>query len=155
MPGVLFLDLDGVLNSTAWVEAQGAGPRAEWWVLRLDPAAVAVLNRIIVAARPRVVLSSSWRRLQPLREIQSRLEQAGFIGQLMGQTPEIRYADRWAVRGEEIQAWLDDQAEPGPVAILDDDADMAQLSDRLVQTDPDRGLGLEHVAPVLALLGRA
>lgn len=63
---VLFLDLDGVCNSTRFmVERAKAGT---WdsadpkdWTNMLDPVAVALLNKVVEATGCKIVISSSWR----------------------------------------------------------------------------------------------
>jgi hypothetical protein len=85
MMGVLFLDIDGVLNSTAywWREGQDV-PMGQAGAI--DPAAVARLNRIIEATGAVVVLSSSWRR-QGVRRVEAMLRTRGFAWSLLAATP--------------------------------------------------------------------
>lgn len=165
---LVFLDIDGVLNSRDWlysteqqrleVEYQGNEH------LMINGEAVARLNRILAASGAKIVVSSSWRcghKLPRLREI---LKAAGVEGEVVGATP--RYVelpnDEPAQRGHEIQVWLDRNGGkgreepnfgwPAPFVILDDDRDMVHLMPRLVKTTFAAGLLDEHVTQALAML---
>jgi hypothetical protein len=140
---ILFLDFDGVLNNTLF------NSTAEGW--ELDPRNIAALNLIIEKSGAKIVVSSSWRYGRDINELQHILDEAGCRGYVIDVTPRLMYG---AVRGDEIQAWLDCQTEkPTHFVILDDDANMAQLDKHAVRTLMLRGLGLEHVEPALKLLG--
>lgn len=144
---VLFLDIDGVLNSEAWFARQrGRGltiisNRAEL----LDPAAVAQLNRVVEATGCKVVLSSSWRLHQRLLEVQDWLQQAGFIGQLHDRTPSTGH------RGEEIGAWLG-RSPCDRYAIVDDEPDLTWHEGRWVPTTYSEGLTAALADRLIALL---
>lgn len=162
---VVFLDIDGVLNSVRYVKARG--PRGElandleYWDLNIDPEAVASLNEIVKASGADVVISSSWRRMLGLADIRGCLKRRGFLGRVVDRTPEINcrirnsVIERAAIRGDEVQAWLEDNRDVADFCILDDGNDMGELSDHLVLIDAENGLGPKHVAPALARLGVA
>ncbi|RYE85652.1 MAG: hypothetical protein EOO75_16720, partial [Myxococcales bacterium] len=86
---VLFLDIDGVLNSAAWLGRFPGrcltlpGDAAEM----LDPEAVRRLERIRQATGCRVVVSSSWRHALPLAEIERLLRQHGLRVEHLGGVP--------------------------------------------------------------------
>jgi len=61
---VVFLDLDGVLNSRAWWNL-GRSCGLPWPVNQFDPNAVQRLNRLLSESGARVVLSSAWRTTSP------------------------------------------------------------------------------------------
>lgn len=156
---VLFLDIDGVLNSEQWMLAQ---PETTNFIRALDPAAVALLAEIVVRAKARIVVSSSWRRMYSLTEIEDILVEAGFPVPcpIIGETPALnrRPDGTWYMRGHEIQEWLDNAAKDATwekveaFAILDDDSDMAHLRPQLVQTDFKTGLQRDHVERVVSML---
>lgn len=178
---ILFLDIDGVLNSAAWIKSRpskeefaaehGVSPevydndRLTWSLRSVDPAAVAALNAIVNRTHARVVLSSSWRTMWALTRMNWILRRRGFEHDLIGATPcawdwEGPKPDgitRWQ-RGHEIEAWLRTAAIPGlsftDVVILDDDGDMAELQSRLFQTDVEVGLRLSDVDTVVEMFGR-
>jgi hypothetical protein len=135
---VIFLDIDGVLAPIREFDRYGD----------LEPACVDVLNEIVEQSGAAVVVSSSLRYGKTIDELQQMLDDVGFRGRVVDVTPtHLRGCDR----GDEIAAWLDDHRVGGWV-ILDDHRDMGALLDRLVQTNPTRGLEAAHVAQALARL---
>lgn len=119
MPPILFLDIDGVLNSEPWLSRYPGRTLAlpSDAAELLDPAAVALLEQIRGATGCRVVLSSSWRLQLPLPAIEGLLRAAGFRGELVDRTP------RGVSRTAEILAWLGANGAGEPHAALDDEID--------------------------------
>ncbi len=160
---LLFLDVDGVLNSDAWFAR--LGPHASGALCRLDPQAVARLNRVTDRPGVDVVVSSSWRLQHPWQDLQEMLEVVGFRGRIVGCTPSCEPEDFdldedafWASeRGLEIALWIERHLPAAGcdrgVAIVDDEGDMGFLRHRLVQTSAKTG-GLQdaHVERLLRLL---
>lgn len=147
---IVFLDFDGVLNSTLYLKTTDAsGARG---VMGLDPVAIQRLNRLVDKTDARVVVSSTWRFGRTVQQLREILSAKGFTGTVIGKTPELSGKPR----GQEIQAWLD--AAPlfdvvvKSFIILDDDADMFHLSDRLVKTNFEWGLEAHHVDEAVQLL---
>ncbi len=150
---IIFLDIDGVLNSGdfLWTPEHQALDQSDdrnWF----DPAAVARLNRIIEATGAKCVLSSTWRILHTIEEMDGFMKAAGFTGAFIGKTSRFG-----SFRGEQIQEWLEGAVESGPdevesFVILDDDSDMVHLTPYLVKTDFQHGLQDEHVERAIAML---
>lgn len=138
---VLFLDVDGVLNSQRW-------PSSFMPERAIDPQAMQLLNDLVGRTGAEVVVSSTWRLLEP--DMAGRLARNGFVGQVIGQTPEIRGAPR----GREIVTWLSQHPDVERFAILDVNADMESLHYRLVQTSFETGLEQAHVELAVSLLSR-
>ena len=158
---LLMLDFDGVLNSERFYKKKGPG------VLPLDPYAVSLLNTVVLRARCRVVVSSSW-RLGPrvtVASLQRTLDSVGFVGRVVGKTPDLGgrldpETKLWVdaqPRGMEVQAYLDGwKGKPiESFACVDDDEDFAHLTPRLVRTNFRDGLMPEHVERLVELLGEA
>ena len=115
---VLFLDIDGVLNS--WQSA--------YWALRkskgrlssqLCPIAVSNLDELMVKNPAlKIVISSTWRSLYPLQELKEILKDQGFENphRIIGYTPEFPFKDRYF----EIKAWIDQNPTVQKYLILDD-----------------------------------
>ena len=113
---ILFLDVDGVLNSASYFNTRltprDARPRD------IDPMRALLVHRIVEATGAKIVVSSSW-RLHPdgLAEVRKAIDP-----HYLDKTPRH---DRYEHRHAEIKEWLDGQAFIGrPVeryAILDDD----------------------------------
>ena len=148
---ILFLDMDGVINSKWWYDNRpnepNMGRRDELYTM-IDPDAVDRLNIIMSRTGCLLVLSSSWRSLDPISTINSALRLRNLAKPLFGITPSLGNP-----RGKEIQAWLD---MAGSVVesftILDDDSDMEHLLPKLVQTSWDFGLQNEHVERAVEML---
>lgn len=145
---VLFLDLDGVLNSTRWAGSRpvrGFIPpstaREAIEEDRLDPACVARLQRIVVMSGASIVLSSSWRHRMPVGELVELFRRLGFpAAPVVGLTPSLP-----GPRGREVRAWMQGCAEPVTSYVcLDDDADY-EPGQCLIQVDAEVGLQDEDV----------
>jgi hypothetical protein len=142
----LFLDVDGVLNSEAFLktldEAYDKGTyeteedarraRSIWyaWKNQIDKLAIARLNRLIESvAGLQVVLSSSWRLFVGRDECEKILASHGFVGSLLDETPNLpddpHYVklradgaiDRIS-RGHEISYWLEKRLECDQAELL-------------------------------------
>lgn len=146
---VLFLDIDGVLNSSAWAERHGDG-----WNRRFDPLAVERLERILRETGCAIVVSSSWRVGRTLEQCRAELACAG-IGRLANRrivalTPDHNEPLPGSSivlarpRGDEIDAWLQAHPDVTSYVILDDNDDMGKHEHRLVQTTWNRGLEDHH-----------
>lgn len=154
---ILFLDIDGVLNSAGFVkdlsarkerlQTDGYGGHSAWF----DPGAIKRLNRIIGETEARVVLSSTWRIRWDIEDIQAILEaRGGFMGEIIDKTPVIGME---RCRGAEINRWLEEtDRSVESFVILDDDSDMTPHEDRLVQTSFEAG-GLQdtHVEKAIEM----
>jgi hypothetical protein len=148
---VVFLDFDGVLNSSTFIDFGVALFTAD----QIDARAVTILNGLLERSGAKVVVSSSWRRIHTIEALLELLRARGFTGEIVGVTPSLHLSPDGIprVRGHEIQMWLDEQ--PTPVerfVILDDDSEMAGVAHRLVRTDPAVGLCREHAVKALAML---
>jgi len=169
MPGrregdrLLFLDFDGVLNSS-----RSMGFRKEcklcgglcWF----DPKAIARLNTVLERTGAMIVVSSSWRvgrKLTELREILHGHGVTEFTVVAATPTPFTllektgQLLTTAVTRGEEIAAWLklrEGYRTPRSWAIVDDDPSMAPVAHRHVKTDWTEGLLDEHVEKLCALL---
>lgn len=142
---VLFLDIDGVLNSHRSMVAFGGAPHhAADHRGRFDEVAVRLIRGITAAAGAKVVLSSSWRCDSEWREIGNAL---GIP--LLDRTPSML-----GPRGKEIAAWLAAHPEVESYAIVDDDGDM--LPEHLpffVKTTYQDGLTFACAEKLAGLLG--
>jgi len=135
---VIFLDIDGVLAPITRWDRYGD----------LEPACVRVLNEITVSGGAEVVVSSTWRYGRTVAELQAMLEAAGFIGRVVDTTP---IGEPGADRGDEIAAWLSENAVGGYV-IIDDHVNVGELRAQLVLTQPSRGLQPSDAPRAIAML---
>lgn len=113
---VLFLDIDGVLNSHRTVVAFNGYPHdvSPAGLAQFDMAAVALLRGLCKAGGVQVVLSSTW-RLDPKWKT---------FGPALGLPIIDRTPSLLGPRGKEIAAWLEAHPEVERFAIVDDDSDM-------------------------------
>jgi hypothetical protein len=146
---LLFLDIDGVLNSIAYFRRRD--PITAQKCRDIDPDAVMLLNEVIERTGCSVVLSSTW-RLFGLDAVRETLAERGFTGTLIGATPVLS-DNNPNRRGREILSWLKTSGERATVAIVDDDTDMGPLLPRLVKTSTVDGLQRGHVEELVRLLG--
>jgi hypothetical protein len=161
---VLFLDIDGVLNSRSWADRYGDG-----WARRLDPEALGQLRRILDATGAVIVVSSAWRVGRSHIELREVLHDAGMsldlVARIIDKTENLRGESRIGghYRGDEIRRWLDLQGDAlarrgRPVesfVVLDDGDDMTSVKHRLVQTDWAIGLTPELADRAIDLLSAA
>lgn len=173
-PRVIFLDIDGVLNSETFARSledkhrqrghedlAKADPTCDCFYLfhQIDRAAIARLNRLVAETGSKIVISSSWRRTFDLPEVTRILTEHGLVAEIIGETPyafaegiredmrlEYGAGGERLFRGHEIDYWLRYQGQGVTrFVILDDCSDMAMHMSRLVQTDPEVGLTDEDV----------
>lgn len=156
---VLFLDIDGVLNSHQSIRAnfrngmKGSGRDMPWC-----PIACSNLDEIMARIRDlNIVVSSSWRIGRTLYELKADLRGSGIDPhRIIGMTPVLRRID--AVRGDEIQRYMDDRVYRGwekvtEFVIVDDNSDMGHLLPKLVQTDTRMGLMWDKAVEIMKRFG--
>jgi len=136
---IIFLDVDGVLNSRQYIEfcrrngiedsMSGSFCKIAvsnlHWILEQDPSV-------------RIVISSTWRmsRSERISQFLKDADSTFPTEKIIGQTPKLD-----GVRGDEISAWLGDKnIQVHKIAIIDDDSDMAHLDKFLFQTTFKDGL---------------
>lgn len=140
---LLFLDIDGVLNSYRSHFEKGETP--------LDPENIACFNRIVAATGADIVVTSTWRYFTPFDELRRYFAEAGILGEIVDIVPDLIAglsddAARLVTRGQEIHAWFKGRGAADPCspaetfAILDDRADQEPYLHRLVLTSIERGL---------------
>lgn len=148
---IVFLDIDGVLNSTAWyrnVRISGCGCLE--LDAHLDPEAVLRVRRILDASGARVVLSSSLRLIYHLSDLRLALTSRGLPeGAIIGITPNLCGRSR----DDEIRSYLKQHSdEVDGFVILDDSANLDGLRSSQVKVDPATGLQDADVDDALHIL---
>lgn len=168
----IFLDVDGVLNSTRSTYALGPTARKiseegyrrvfshdaeiisahEHQVANyIDPIAVALINRLTDITRAKIVVSSTHRKhVSSLAKMQAYMEAFGLTGRVVDRTPVIN-----GKRGAEIQYWLNKHGgEFHNYVIIDDDSDMLEhQSFNFVRTDPEFGFTHKDYLRCLEIFG--
>ena len=175
---VLFLDIDGVLNSENWfayriycvknnmvnilmnfVDTDDRNIKHK--LTMLDDRAIANLNRIIEETGCKVVLSSSWRSSIESENIftQNLLKLKGFKYEFYDVTPRLWFSDFSIRRGEEIKFWLDKESEKHEiesfVILDDDDSDMLpEQMNNFIHVDGQVGLTDRDVLTAIEILNK-
>ncbi|HTP25013.1 MAG TPA: HAD domain-containing protein [Anaeromyxobacteraceae bacterium] len=159
---VLFLDIDGVLNSHDWYSRDD---RPDGKLGHFDPSLVCRVQEIADRAGAAVVISSAWRQFHPLKVLEQVLCSTGLRAPIVGQTPIIEGGEfDGLVRANEIARWLElNRTEARlhgakPVqrfVILDDLDDFGALAPWHVCTSFEDGLTSECVERAVALLESA
>lgn len=91
---IIFLDIDGVLNSEQWFEEPKIFPNEY-----IDPKCLKLVIDLAKTEKAKIVITSVWRTTTALINF---LEQKGL--DIFDKTPIL---DEGSLRGEEIQKWLD------------------------------------------------
>jgi len=159
---VLFLDIDGVLNSrTFYLQKVGTPDGRDllaFDVEHFDPRAVDLLNGVISHTDALVVISSAWRLIHSPGAISRMLRQKGFHGRVIDRTPGGCDAfNAYGARGRnnEIRLWLDGAREVESFAIVDDDHDAGVgYAPYFVQTEFETGLTETHAEKLIKILMR-
>lgn len=132
MQKILFLDIDGVLNTSGHIVRlkRSGEPLSDRFGYRFDPQAVAQLKRIIERTEAAIVISSSW-KFEGLDRMRELWRERQMPGQLLDITPVYAKCmgridhddpDSFVGKGKEIRSWLRHSSQPGcRYAILDDE----------------------------------
>ena len=152
---VVFLDIDGVLNSKNTKAYTPSG------CCGIEKALLKRLRRIIESTGAKVVLSSTWKT-----ELDKNLNPISPDGKYM--LNKFLYEGKFLLfdktidsgnslhRGKEILLWLEEREYVTEFIILDDiyfnDFDRFGLSDRFVNTDPLTGLTDSNVEDAIDIL---
>ena len=164
MRRVCFLDVDGVLNSERFFERTGRQDRFGVGSDRLDPEALARLDRVLEATGAEVIVCSSWRYAVSPRELAQMMAEVGFKHpeRVVGQTEHSAHESD-TPRGDEVRDWLamerercEVEPEREPVTsycIIDDDDEFdGEQQDYYIQTDREVGLTDHDARRAIAIL---
>jgi hypothetical protein len=139
---VLFLDIDGVLNSSHFLEDLKSGQDA------ICPDMVAQINKVTDATSCKIVISSTWRLYWDLEDLIQILRKYGLTGDVIDKTPDWRSG-----RDDEILAWLTKHPGVSRFAVVDDSAkDLVKVKDNFVHTSFVHGIQSHHADALIALL---
>jgi len=145
---IVFLDIDGVLNSHRSVIAFGGYPHTVVGHERamFDEVAVRLIAGVVRTAGASVVLSSTWRKFDGWEE----------IGPALGMPIIDRTPSMLGCRGMEIADWLHRHPEVERYAIIDDDSDMLEVQKPFfVHTSHFEGFSWKNAEKLAELMGIA
>lgn len=150
---VLFLDIDGVLNSVQHAVMYNKIFNKSRDPYREDCCVIALSNLEEVikhVPKTKIVISSTWRIGSSTQELQDLFKKWGFkyYNSIIGKTP-VTYS---SPRGEEIQQYID-KYNVKNYCIVDDDSDMLDSQKhRFVQTNNFHGLLWKEAHQIVEIL---
>ena len=145
---LIFLDIDGVLNSDNWYyhpEKQ----RLKYPYDQFDPKLVELFNKITSKCTKSIVLTSTWRLNYSIEKMRDIFAEVGIAGNIIDYTPNLKKDTDYVVRGNEILKWCKDNEDLlgcktmdyTDFIILDDNSDMLLWQQKyFFQTDRLSGL---------------
>ena len=163
---VVFLDIDGVLNSRESLRRRSKLSCKR--IINIDeidyPAEpmVSNLNKILKETNARIVVSSTWRLLHPVfdtatekikslksNSLESIFRNCGIQARIMDITPNIKFGGH---RGLDIEAWLKDNKVERYVILDDTDEFFENQKPYFVQTTFEKGLTVELADKAIGIL---
>lgn len=161
MRKVLFLDIDGVLNTKHW----DRNASIDQYGYVFDPIAVTNLGKIVEESCADIVISSSWKGMG-FAKLCEMWKNRKLPGKIVGITPDIMDEsvvniefdnnELMCSRGCEIKAWLIQQrGDVTNYAILDDVDDvLPEQQSHFVWIDPDTGITKDNSVQAIMILKR-
>ena len=163
---VLFLDIDGVLNTKYWYTQMDRNTPKDKYGYAFDPNAVANLKRIVEDTGAEIVISSSW-KCMGLFQMEDMWRDRNLPGRIIGITPnsvsdemllnaDIDSIELFHIRGEEIKEWLMKHAKRvSSYAIIDDmDNMLPEQQSHFVQTNPEVGITEGDADTIITILNK-
>lgn len=163
MDNVIFLDIDGVLNSNFWNDSHQKEISDGTLI---DTENIQLLAKLVRKTNSKIILHSGWKfwfdsNLQPTRKESENLvmllQQEGLV--IDGITPdfsteEIRKNRKFSlIKASEILAWLTDHKEVDKWIVIDDlDLHNPEIEAHQIKADSSIGLTIENVQKAEKLL---
>ena len=140
---IIFLDIDGVLNSHRKLKEvyEKTHKPHSGYNYPFDEICLNNLKRLVELTNSKLVITSTWWKDKEGRDkIIEALKEYQLDQSIIGYTPILNQP-----RGVEIQAYLDTLEIQPNFIIIDDDTDMESLMDYLIKTNISVGLTKENV----------
>lgn len=166
MRKVIFLDIDGVLNTKWWYTQMDSNTHKDKYGYAFDPKAVANLKNIIEETGADIVISSSWKCFG-LSQMEDMWNERNLPGKIIDITPnsvsdelllnaDIDSIEMFHIRGEEIKEWLSKHGKRISNYVIIDDMDnmLPEQQSYFVQTNPEVGITKEDSEKVISILNR-
>lgn len=166
MRKVVFLDIDGVLNTKWWYTQMDRNTPKDKYGYAFDPNAVSNLKKIIDETGADIVISSSWKSFG-ISELEDMWQDRGLPGKLIGITPntvsdemllsaDLDNMELFSIRGTEIKEWLTKHGKHVSHYAIIDDMDNMLTEQRLhfVKTDPEIGITVDDAEKAIMILNQ-
>lgn len=142
---VLFLDIDGVLNSDYFYNKQRENPK-EWEevpypLTEFDPDCIKRLNQIVEETNVKIVVSSDWRFTEGLEQI---LFAVGLQHPIFDTTPYY-----FSKRDKEINIWLRNHNVEQYIILDDNDFFNKEQHKHFIKTNYSEGLTEEKTKKII------
>ena len=158
MNKIIFLDIDGVLNSQKWYDFYISNEmyKDKSKDFDLDPSAIELLNSILEEVPSvRIVVSSTWR--YDIDDTIDRLKAQGLKIPVIGKTSVKVHEDQYMPRGVLVKKWIDEHicSDTCNYVILDDDTDfLIDQANNFIKTSSSEGITEDNVKRAIGILGR-
>ncbi len=153
---VIFLDIDGVLNSAKYAKHEFEAKGNKFvGLLGIDPKAVQILEDLVEQSGANIVISSSWRIGRTLEDLQKIFNEFNtkLADKIIGMTTtEREFGTNSCQRGWQIKKYLLEHPKIESFVVLDDDNDMDDVRDHFVKTTWALGIEQHHVDECLKCL---
>ena len=160
---VIFLDIDGVLNSNFWNENHQT-EISDGTLIDIEK--IRLLSTLVKNTNANIILHSGWKfwfdsALHPLRKEAEHLKKLfGQEGLMIADitpdhsTEEIKKSKKFSlVKASEILAWLDEHKEVDKWIVIDDlDLHNSEIEAHQIKTDPHTGLTSDDVRKAESML---
>lgn len=161
---VIFLDIDGVLNTGWWYTQMDRNTPKDKYGYAFDPNSVTNLKKIIDETGADIVISSSWKSFG-LSELEEMWQDRGLPGKLIDITPnsvsdemllnaDLDHMELFSIRGMEIKEWLTKHGKRVSNYVIIDDMDifLPEQKSHFVQTDSELGITKEDVEKAIEII---
>lgn len=156
---IIFLDIDGVLNNADYYRGKNLATHQNE-ISHFDSNNIHALNRIIDNTKAEIVLSSAWRLLKSIEEINELFNLVGIKGKVIDVTESLHYKNTYelAPRGLEIFKWIRDYHKTlkgglENYIIIDDEDDILDIQEKhFLQIDDRVGLSEKDADLVIEFL---
>ena len=164
MKKIIFLDIDGVINTKEWHSKMTKDTPKDEYGYAFDPVAVANLAHIIDETGADIVISSSW-KFYGVPKLREMWKMRNLPGQILDITPNtvsdetllnanLEEFQLGVCRGNEIKEWLSrNEGKVSNYVIIDDFDDMlSEQEDHVVLTDTLIGITEWDAAKAVKIL---
>lgn len=147
---IIFLDIDGVLNSHRKLKEvyDKTHKPHSGYNYPFDEVCLANLKTLVEATNSKIVITSTWRKDKEGRDkLIQTLKEYELDKHIIGYTPILNQP-----RGIEIKEYLSTLEHQPNFIILDDDTDMEELQEYLIKTNISVGLTKENTEEAIIKL---
>ncbi|MCM1070624.1 MAG: HAD domain-containing protein [[Clostridium] fimetarium] len=149
---IIFLDIDGVLNTERWENLCLAGYASieDEYGITFDDNSIARLQRIINTTGALIVIHSTWKLLHGVEWFEKMWRDRNLPGKIADITPNV---PPYYYKQDEIANWLKQHPEVENYVILDDELEFQdQLSEHHVLIDGNHGITEEDARMAIHIL---